>query len=164
MFTGQHRTRVSIQTRARLPGFGSSSAIYQLGDFPSLCLYFPISLYSTTVRMESLGLTKSLTQSLDLRKRPTSQHSQLAPSQVKRSPEGQGQRGQNHERVILEQTPRMEREPKGGHHPSSSYGHCRKVSESHRSTSLLPIQVTALLQLSVRTVLNGVSLINDGTL
>ena len=45
-------------------------------------------------------------------------------SQVKKSPRGQGQRGQNHERVIFEQMPRMETEPKGAQHPSPSCGHC----------------------------------------
>ena len=47
---------------------------------------------------------------------------------------------------------RVETEPKGGHHPFPSCGHCRKVPESHRSTNLLAIQMTVLL-LSVRSVL-----------
>ena len=61
---------------------------------------------------------------------------------------------------------RVETEPTGRHHPFPSCGHCRKVPESHRSINLLAIQVTALLLLSVRSVLKKQSLCftNDGPL
>lgn len=85
MFTGQHRTRVSIQTRARQPGFGSSSAIYQLGDFPSLCLFphQPLFYYR---RDGIIGTYKELSTVLGASEMPTSQHSQLAPSRVLNGP------------------------------------------------------------------------------